>query len=66
MNEELISFFPENFDLLNLFDPTNLEWTELSNGVKGIIPVERMDSTPVQVDETIFLFGGRDLLGKKF
>ena len=63
--EQTHPVFPENFAFLNLFDPTNLEWTELSNGVKGVIPVERTDSMPVQVDETTFLFGGRDLLGKK-
>jgi len=53
-----------NFGLLNIFDPTLQDWTDLSNEVEGDIPVERIDFTLVQVDEFAFLFGGRDLLGQ--
>ena len=59
-----ISFgFAENFALLNIFDPSNLQWIDLSNNILGDIPVERTECTSVQVDESVLIFGGRDLLG---
>jgi N-acetylneuraminic acid mutarotase len=44
------------------YDPRTAEWTELS--CIGYIPVPREGHAAAMVEDTIYVFGGRDVNGK--